>query len=167
MTSATLKVLLWLMMINPGVLGLCVAAGGAVTFGMHFFLPVPSTNLRLLERGGESSKDEAQDEHMRNTDREIDRIQAERDERRKEGLEHRALQDAEIKELSDAIHNIYGYGGGAFAMLTVFQIIGLLKKIGPQGSQGAQGREGIQGRQGDRGERGERGDRGYSNQGDR
>lgn len=124
MIAATLKaLLLWLMLLNPALLGLYVAAGSMAGFTGHYVAGIPHVHALFA-----TSKDAEQDEHMRNIDHRFEEDERQRAERRIESQAWNNRQDLELKDLSDSMHNVYGYGGGAFAILTVLQVVGLLKK---------------------------------------
>lgn len=109
---------LWLMLLNPGFLGLIVSGGAMFGFGAQLY---------LLQQQ-ESSKDAAQDARMdasdaRDTREELDRID------RRQGITNRLnSQSVELRELSDTVSRIVGWGLGAFGAVSVLQIIGLLRK---------------------------------------
>lgn len=110
--------LLWLMLLNPGVLGLMVSGGAMLGFG---------TEMYLMQQQ-ESAKDAAQDARMdasdaRDSREELDRID------RRQGITNRLnSQSVELRELSDTVSRIVGWGLGAFGAVSVLQIIGLLRK---------------------------------------
>lgn len=118
--------LLWVLLLNPSIMGLAVTATVGSAMAAHYLFDRQSTSMMLMSQ--ENAKDAEQDEHMRAIDRTHDEDEKERDRRRAESLAHRAIQDAEIKELSDTIHNIYGVGTGVSILLTGLHILGLLKK---------------------------------------
>lgn len=114
--TAAKGLLIWLMLLNPGTAGLFVASTAAVGFGAEFF---------LMER---TAKDAEQDKRMDYIDERDSEERAQRTERRAESQAWNHKQDDELKELSDSVHQLYGWGLGAFGAVTVLQIVGLLRR---------------------------------------
>lgn len=108
--------LIWLMLLNPGMAGLFVAGTATLGFGAEYF---------LMQK---SSKDTEQDKRMDYIDERDQREQVDRAEKRGESQAWNNRQDAELKELSDSMHQLYGWGLGAFGTVTVLQLVGLFKK---------------------------------------
>lgn len=107
--------LIWLMLLNPGIAGLFVAGTAMVGFGTEYFLM-------------QSAKDREQDKRMEYMDARDHDEQLDRAQKRGESMEWNNRQDAELKELSDALHQLYGWGLGAFGAVTVLQLVGIIRK---------------------------------------
>lgn len=115
--TAARGMLLWLMFLNPGAIVAGIAGWSAVTFGAQFFLSEDK-----------SVKDAQQDARMDATDARALREDADRAERRAEIRARLDLHDSELRDLNDTIHQIYGWGAGAFGAITVLQIAGIIRK---------------------------------------
>lgn len=114
--AAARGLLLWLMLLNPGFAGLFVAGTATLGFGTEYF---------IMQH---SAKDYEQDKRMDYIDERNQREQVDRAEKRAESQAWNNRQDSELKELSDSMHQLYGWGLGAFGAITVLQIVGLLRK---------------------------------------
>ena len=125
-------VILWLMMLNPGFVAIGVAGGAAVGFGAEYLLLSERMDRAAGDRAAadrdKTTKDAEQDARMDAADARAQQEAADRVERRAEIREKLDTHDAEIKDLSDSVHQLYGWGAGAFGAVTVLQIIGILRK---------------------------------------
>lgn len=112
--AAARPLVLWLMVLTPGMIGALVAGSATIGFGSRFLL--------------QSNKDAQQDARMDAADSRDLKEEDERKERRAEIKSRLDIHDMELKDLSDTVHQLYGWGAGAFASVTVLQIVGLLRK---------------------------------------
>lgn len=110
-------VILWLMLFNPAISAMIVAGGATIGFAAEYALV-----------GQRTAKDEEQDQRMNYMDERDRTEQTDRAVRRVESQAWNTRQDEEIKDLSDTVHTVIGWGSGAFGALTILQVIGLLRK---------------------------------------